>query len=471
MNRRRIATIVFVLALAVFRVALTYTWHAPAGDGVQYYKLATELKQNHRFAFGPPPAPLSYARLPGYPLLMALVSPKGISLQRHILWAVGWNLVFDAITTLLGYLIVRRLGGSHGAGLVGVAFVALCPMSFLVSTYALTECVTAMLLTVLLYAVLEWEATQRTKWIVLASAAAALAQLMRFDSLTAIVAASVAFVVARVATSSKIRTLVLFGALTTLVFGLWPLRNYVRFGAPHIAATTWRTMDGMPLPTGFIEWARTWSASIPGDAMHELMIANRMKLDLTRPGMILPSMYDSEPERLEIVRLFTKYNERAANNGLEGEVDAGLRALAEARAKRAPFRTFVELPLRRMWRLWLTMPEGELPLRVSWFWMPQLRFLLDWVDTFITLLAFVGLVLLARDARRGGDHTRVFFAYVLLSIILRSVMFSIAIPHVATKRYLAEIFPLLSITAALFVTRAWRWWRQRRELPIPVAAG
>lgn len=466
MDRRRVAAIVvFVLALAAFRIALTYTWHAPAGDGVQYYKLATELKQNHRFAFGPSPAPLSYSRLPGYPLLMALLSPKGISLQRHVMWAVGWNLLFDAITALLGYLIVRRLGGNRGACIVAVAFVALCPMSFLVSTYALTECVTAMLLTVLLFAVLEWEATQRTRWIVLASSVAAFAQLMRFDSLTAIAAACVAFLVARATPVAKGRTLVLFGALTTIGVGLWPLRNYVRFGAPHIAATTWRTMDGMPLPTGFIDWSRTWSASIPGDAMHELMIANRMKIDLTRPGMISPSMYDSEPERLEIVRLFTKYNERAANNGLEGEVDDGFRALARARAKRAPFRTFVELPLRRMWRLWLTMPEGELPLRVSWLRMPQLRFVLDWIDTLITLLAFAGLVALARDARRGVDHTRVFFAYVLLSVTLRSAMFSIAIPHVATKRYLAEIFPLLSITAALFVTRVWRWWSDRRTSP------
>ena len=68
--------VVILAAAAVFRVAVIRTWHAPAGDGTQYYALSQELLLHGRYAFGPPPRPLDFTRMPGYPLYLAYAAVR-----------------------------------------------------------------------------------------------------------------------------------------------------------------------------------------------------------------------------------------------------------------------------------------------------------------------------------------------------------------------------------------------------------
>ncbi|HEY1585001.1 MAG TPA: hypothetical protein VGH63_04885, partial [Polyangia bacterium] len=54
----RAATILSAVCLALLlRILVVQSWHAPAGDGLQYYALSQELIKDHRFAFGPTKPP------------------------------------------------------------------------------------------------------------------------------------------------------------------------------------------------------------------------------------------------------------------------------------------------------------------------------------------------------------------------------------------------------------------------------
>src|SRR5437870_2532881 len=91
----------FIAALVVLglglRLAAVHSFHAPAGDGLQYYALSQELARGHRFAYAPPPAPLTYTRLPGYPLFLAYVAVRqaGLGLVPHIVRATQANALLD----------------------------------------------------------------------------------------------------------------------------------------------------------------------------------------------------------------------------------------------------------------------------------------------------------------------------------------------------------------------------------------
>ena len=54
-----------LVALAlVFRLSLVAEFRASAGDGIHYHQLAQQLRHAHRFAYGPPPQPLTWPNLP-----------------------------------------------------------------------------------------------------------------------------------------------------------------------------------------------------------------------------------------------------------------------------------------------------------------------------------------------------------------------------------------------------------------------
>src|SRR5688500_9286104 len=84
MSRRNEAIAIAVLLLLglLFRGRLGRDWIYAGSDSYAYAALADSLRLEGRYALGPPPAPLSYARMPLYPLFVAALSvgePRGWS--------------------------------------------------------------------------------------------------------------------------------------------------------------------------------------------------------------------------------------------------------------------------------------------------------------------------------------------------------------------------------------------------------
>jgi hypothetical protein len=492
----------FILGLgAWFRLLVVQSWHAPAGDGMDFHQLSQELRLRGRFAYGPPPQPLSYGRLPGYPLFLAHVAvreaPLGIA--GHVVKATRANVFLDLGTALLVFLILRELGVGRRGALAGLVATLLCPMLVLLSCYALTETLATFLGALALYLALRARRAQTQggrplPWAALCGAVAGLGQLVRADTLTLL--PSLAILVfawgrawepggppARPAPPSSSsspswpRRLLPVGLMlgcAGLVFSPWPARNLLRFGEAHPAGARWRTRPaGTPLPPEPVSWMRTFGDGGEGDGYLDLIFVAGMPLLPTHPGIFMPKMCDG-PAQCERTRaLFLRYN----REGLSPPVRAEFAALAAERAAAHPVRTWVLLPLLRVRSLWRPLPEWELPLRAPMLGLPQRRWVFAVADGVIYALAALGAALLVISRSGSGSRSRSrsggagprfpVAAALVLPAVLRTAMYAYLIPAGINQRYLVEIFPLLIILGVSGLSVGLAWLLSLRRQPGP----
>lgn len=431
-----------VVALLLLRYKIIGTWRAPAGDGVGYYQLAQELRLHGRFAFGPPPTPLSHARLPGYPLFLAYVAaPRApIGLGQHLFLAVPWNVWLDLGSALLVALIVAQLGLPLAGGALALLAVMLCPILVFLSCYGLTESLATFLATLQLYLVVR---ALRRPQAGLAVAIAAgvvtgLAQLVRIDAVAMLPVCLLALGLGAAPLRTRVKRVAAFALAALVVFAPWPVRNLRQFGQPHLFGTTWLRQDGTPMPLGMLRWMRTWGTGEPGQSFLIFLAANNLPFDPERPGVMTRPMFDDEDERRRIADIFR----RQTVERMSPAVDAAYNALAEERTRRAPFRTFVTLPLRRLHNLWQPMPEADLPMRVPFLGLPDRRAQYGETEQRLWVVCLVGGLLLLR--RR---ETRGYVGLVLVAVVTRCLIHIYAHPF-PVQRYLAESVPaMLSLLA------------------------
>jgi hypothetical protein len=445
----------FVGAALVFRLAIVLGWHQSGGDGLQYFQLAQELRRAARFSYGAD-QPLSYSRLPGYPLFLAATVSPGhpLSLENHVFWAAIANVFLDIGTALLVFGILRRRG--LGGARLALAMTLLCPTLWLVSSFAMTESLSTFLGTAALYLAIRALGQRPMIFAAAAGAAVGAALLVRADAITFVPGA---LLLLGSLPKRRLTAMAAFGAAALVVFAPWPIRNQLRFGAPHFFATGWRDMDGEPLGNGPFEWARTWSRSAPGDAWFEIVMANHSLMEPKRAGVMIPEMFDDDAEKQRLVALFWRYN----SVKLTPEVDDKFRALAAERRAKHPFRYYVTLPLQRMTRLWSPVPDWETPMNLRWLGLPTLRPVMGWLDKPLFALALVGAIVAWRRGQRALVGA---FAACLGA---RTLLYGWAIPHVTCGRYLVEAFPMLIALAAIALTQraAGEQPREQRQAILP----
>jgi 4-amino-4-deoxy-L-arabinose transferase-like glycosyltransferase len=428
---------VLIACALALRVALVLTWHVPAGDGHHYYQLAQQLATKGRLAYGDPPAPLQFTRLPGYPLFLAyVVRSVPRPMEAHLVRATLANVVLDLLSALLLVSVVRRLGARPAFQMATFAAVIFAPSVMLLASYGLTESLATFLAVAMLSCAAHYRLSKKWGWAVAAGVAAGAAQLVRVDALTLLPALGVLVVGAPL---RHVAALALAGAVT---FAPWPIRNQVRLGALYPLGAAWIAQDGRPQPTGMLAWMRSWSGGRRGEAYIQMLVSNRRPLD-DRPGTLLPVMFDSPEERARLMQLFAQYN----REHLSPAVDAGFRALARERAARRPFRHYVVLPLLRLWALWIPTPDYELPMRTPVLGLPAARPLFDGVQSALLLFGLLGLALAARVA-----ELRRFALVVATALVVRTAFFSYFHP-MPTQRYVVELIPFLMVFAVYAIAR------------------
>jgi hypothetical protein len=267
---------------------------------------------------------------------------------------------------------------------------------------------------------------------------AGLGLLVRADAVTLAPAVGLAFWWSPATARRRVTALAVATLTAATVFAPWPLRNLRRFGATHATAAVARTIDGVPLPDEIVEWERTWATSAAGESYLDLPFVYHLPLDPRR--LILPEMYDDARERQRIAALFVRYNHEQCSDAVIHE----FAELARQRRRQHPARTYLVLPLLRIFRLWSPIPEWELPMRAKLLGLPRLRWLFGYFDLALYLCAAFGAVVLYRSDRAN----RQLLALLGSAIIARSLLFSMAIPIAATQRYLVEAFPILIALAA-----------------------
>jgi hypothetical protein len=180
-------------------------------------------------------------------------------------------------------------------------------------------------------------------------------------------------------------------------------------------------------------WMRTWSSGRVGQSfIHEVIVPRGARIDVKRPNVVLPEMYDSDAEKAEVLALFERYNREL----ITPEVDAGFARLTAERTRRNPVRVLIVLPLLRAYAEWHPIPEWELPVRIPWLRLPAERARYGAFDLGLVGLSVVGVLLL-------------FFVgqWRLAVLTLLALAFRTALPAIAhpfpVQRYVVEIYPAL----------------------------
>ena len=408
MTARRIVLAVLLLAAVLYRQNVVAHFSSGSPDSDQYIALARGLRAG-TLGFGHGP---SYARLPGYPLLLA---PFAGDPRREVVVAraAHLNALLDVGSAVAVWIIAAELG----VGLLAALLVVVAPPLILFSSLSLTESLATFLGTwALALAVLRRP--------LLCGMVLGAALLVRIDSLT-FVAGLLVLLGWRRAAWIAVGTL--------LVWAPWPLRNLVDFGAPHAAAAEWPAQDGTPLLTGPIHWMRTWSSSAPG----EQAFADGIVFDKRCPERaVLPAMWAGD-DRSELDRVAA----RCHAEGLSPSVNEDFEHLAAHRRAAHPVAVYVRLPLQRLLRLWSPPPERE----VHWIHLPEAGlpsayFVMRGWYFLLYLGALAGAVVLWR-------RQRTFVCAAIVVLASRSALHAVAVPHYEGFRYWVETIPLLCVLA------------------------
>jgi hypothetical protein len=138
-----------------------------------------------------------------------------------------------------------------------------------------------------------------------------------------------------------------------------------------------------------------------------------------------------------------KYNAE----GLSDSVDENFHELAQARFRKHPWRTLFVLPLARLYHVFASEPDYEMPMKVRWLGIPFIRPLFGVIDLVLTFLAAAG-------ASIAWRRSRSVFWLVVPAVLLRLGIYAFAIPHAASHRFLVEAFPLFLVLAGVAVAAA-----------------
>ena len=441
--------LILVAGLAL-RLRVSYEFHAPAGDGIGYHRLAHELRAHHRYSLGPG-QPLDYTREPIWPLVVAAVDTgEGNDIEHTLLWATRVNAVFDLLTALFVFLMLRELSLGWGAWL-GCVLAAACPLLILDSCYLLRETLSTTIAAAATWLALRSLVRKDGRALVAAAAVVGLGMLVRFDMILLGVALLVPW--ARLAGwGRRLRVGAAAAGACVLVFSPWPIRNLIQFGAPHLEGAQWMDKDGVLLARGERWWTRTWVDNVHAGWLN-LRITNHLSIG---PRDVPPEAAASPEERLRVLAIFADYNK--AGGRLTPEVDAQLLALARDRAREHPLRVLAWLPLRRaaLW-WWYFPPPEEQPLRSRTLHQPEWRWLFDDISHVLAIAGLAGLVALA--ARR---RTRDAALLLALALVVRSLVMSVAGPDGGYQRYLAPFYALLLVAAAAGPAIISQRWTTRR---------
>ena len=427
-----------ILIALKLRLIVVGESQSSAGDGIQYYQLSQVLRLEHRFAYSPG-APLTFTRLPGYPLFLALLAPgRPIDLATHLIMATRANALLDVGSALVVAAMARRLGMGMLAQLLGFGAVVVSPPMLMLSTFGLSESLVTFLLTLAVYLALRVKdaptSAHKRRSAIAAGILLGLSQLIRVDALLVIPSLLMLFGLLQGSWQKRLSLMGLCLGLAALTFAPWPLRNLRLFRATYAGGVPWIDQEGVPLRLGMMRWYQTWATGRQdGEGFDLFLVARHAPLPPSRPNVITPVMYEDERERQRLAALFDKY----CREGLSPAVDQQFYRLAWQRFKHRPFRILVELPLVRLKTLWSPMPTYEMGIHSTLLRLPEERERWDRFGSLLLLLSVAGVCFALSE-----PHKRRWVLALVLIPIVRSVAFVYLHP-IPLQRYFVEAMPVL----------------------------
>jgi 4-amino-4-deoxy-L-arabinose transferase-like glycosyltransferase len=455
-KRAEAALVIALLAGGLaLRLIATRNNHVFAGsDSYGYVHLAEELRAHGRYALGPEPQPLYFARPPLYPLFIAAV--KGDA-RAEMSGGDGWGRIthaqslLDVLVGLLAFLLARRLAGPI-AGALALALAMAMPFGVLAADAALTECLATALATAAIAPLLLLRERPKIAFAV-CGALIGLSTLVRPDGLLLVFALVPALLLLD---GNRQRAIAAALALAgfAVAFAPWPARNLARFGKAWAFGCR---ADRYQHPIFNWEGPHHWLASYGRDwetfnwgASCVLDPGCPVSLDrVERDGGI-----DGPEDRAALTALLA----RRAKEGLSPAVSRGFDELAAAHRRAHPLRVLVWLPLRRAVLMWSDAYDEVLQNP------PPLYGAIRGLNPPLMIGNFV-LLLLAGAWLSSRKELRLQAWVLLAAIVVRTAV--LAITFYPMPRYIRQVMPLSYVIGAAGSVEFARWLVARRRARIP----
>jgi 4-amino-4-deoxy-L-arabinose transferase-like glycosyltransferase len=453
--------------LAAFGLRLYFIWQFPfgdAGDTPIYEELARNWLHHSIYAINVYGKLTSVdLRMPGYPaFLAAIYSFFGESAKAVMLTQAG----VDVLTCILAAMMAAVLAPPWARRRVALAalwLAALCPFTSNYTAVVLTETLATFLTTLALLVLMEAfprnYGTQTTamganqmspsmRWF-LGGVVVGLGTLVRPETPLILAAAAVVLLVCwwRPANWPRLmRSGLLMGAGLLIALLPWAARNWQTLHKVQFLSPRYSELPGEFTPNGFYDWTSTWlwrfsdvftvSWNVDGDEIH---LAD-----------IPASAFDSSAERQRVAGLLAQYNK---TQEMTPDIDRGFAEIARERTARHPLRTYLSVPVLRMFSMWFTPRVEMLPLSghlwpIGYWWEDSEPQYCVSLGLFLLGIAYAGMGAWGAWRCRRNPAAMLIVAYLL---IRTAFLTTIETPE---PRYVVECFP------ALFALGAQIWWRK-----------
>jgi len=445
-----------LLTVAGLLLRLVFVWVYPGltDDGVIYLELARNLLATHHYLrwFQGHLVP-STARLPGYPVFLALIltlfGRDNLLAVRLVQAGLDMGTAAAAAALALVLLQSQPRARRHLAAVLTYGGVALCPFLAMYTGAILTE--TPAVLCTTLALLFGWLAMQRGAWGWGWAAGLALAigiQMRPDTGLVLILLDAMALTAWRRTAPAgrrrpRLAPLLLLNLLAMLPVAIWTTRNLVVLHVfrPLVRADAGEV--GEPSEAGLERWTLTWLSSYRQ--------VEDFLSDLPGPrgeaAALPPWAFDSTQQRVATQALLDRY---AAQRALAPDLDAGFMQLARERFRAHPLRCALGLPLLRAGSLWLSPRVEFLPITDQW-WPPGYWFEDDPHDFGFTL-AYLSLnVLWLGLALWGAWLTPMPGKTWLVGLVVARTI-ALAYYPSCEPRYTLELYPLILTWAAMALT-------------------
>jgi hypothetical protein len=214
----------------------------------------------------------------------------------------------------------------------------------------------------------------------------------------------------------------------------------VEFLAPRYAETY-----GDFIPRGFYAWTGTWMVRF-GEAY---LVTWKLGREPIRIDDVPAAAFDSSAERARVEAMLVRYN---SNLQMTPVLDREFAVLARERSARHPIRTYLAIPLARMWAIWFTPRVALLPYSGN-LWPPAEKWRSNRTDFGVTLgfgilnFVYLGMALIGACRFRGQPAV----AFLVTVVLLRTVFLTQL--QTVEPRYVIVCYPLILALAALAWSR------------------
>jgi hypothetical protein len=238
----------------------------------------------------------------------------------------------------------------------------------------------------------------------------------------------------------------------------WAARNARTMGRVEFLAPRYAETYGDFIPRGFYAWTGTWMVRFSA----AYRVTWKVGKESIQVAELPASAFDSSAERARVAVLLDRYN---SNLLMTPVLDREFAVLARERSARRPFRTYIAIPLARMWAMWFTPRIALLPYSGK-LWPPGERWRSNRTDFGVTLgfgiLNFMYFGMAMSGSWRFRKQPAIVF---LVSFVVVRTIFLTQLPTVE-PRYVIVCYPVILALGAL----AWSLPRPQDSLAINSAS-